>query len=121
VWQVVGCVTGTVTGGFQTVVVVWGPVVVGWLTGVVVVGWLTGVVVVVFWGVDVVGATAAAWDMSPTPTPPEAAAKTKRDCAIRRERSMRRSRRSRGRRCGIYVFLLLFGNFEGEGRATQGV
>ena len=41
----VGCVTGTVTGGFQTVVVVWTPVVVVCWPGVVVVTW-PGVVVV---------------------------------------------------------------------------
>jgi hypothetical protein len=45
------------------------------------VGWLTGVVVVVLRGVVVVvvAGVAAACDMSPTPTPPEAAAKTKSD------------------------------------------
>jgi hypothetical protein len=37
------------------------------------------VVVVVLRGVDVVAGVAAACDMSPTPTPPEAAAKTKTD------------------------------------------
>jgi hypothetical protein len=40
-------------------------------------------------GVVVVDGVAAACDISPTPTPPDAAAMTNRVCAIRRERSSR--------------------------------